>query len=114
LPALAADILLKSGERDGARRMWREILGTSSAPVLRANAEERLLRLDALDMADGVGRLVEEFARRHGHFPARLEDLVAEGLLRQPPLDATGTPFAYDPSSGKVTLSRDSPLYRPD
>jgi len=114
LRTLAADILLKGGERAGARRMWKEILDTSEAPILKVNAEERLRRLDALDLADEVARSAEEYKKRYGHLPASLEELGRAGLLRRPPVDSTGTPFAYDPATGQVTLSRGSPLWRPD
>jgi hypothetical protein len=111
---MAADILARGGSRDVARRMWRQMYEQSEAPIVRQNAEQRLLILDALDGADAVAARVEEYARRSGRRPASLEEVRRAGLLRGPPVDPSGTPYAYDAATGRVSLSKGSPLWRPD
>lgn len=114
LKSLAGDLLLKGGERQVARQVWRRLLDQSEEGVLRENARARLQILDALDTADAVAQQVREFERRHGRRPTSLNELQAAGLLPGPPVDPTGVPFEYDPSMGKVRVSTQSSLWRPE
>jgi hypothetical protein len=113
LAAMAADIEAEGGDRLKARRMWERMYAQSEEGVLRANAQARLEILDALDLADAIAGRVEEFTRREGRSPARLEELVSRGLWRGPLVDPSGTAFDYDASSGEVQISRASSLWRP-
>ena len=57
---------------------------------------------------------VVEHQRRFGRLPATLDELVARGLTREPTVDQAGFPFDYDPTTGRVTVARQSPLWRPN
>jgi hypothetical protein len=112
LQNLAADLVARGGDRATAKRMWRQIHDQSDG-VIRGNAAVHIAVLDALDQAERLGRLVEEFTRRTGRRPHTLEELGAAGLLRGRAVDSSGTPFAYDPETGHVHVSPRSSLYRP-
>jgi hypothetical protein len=113
LKNLAADVLARGGDRETARRMWRQIYEQSDG-VVKGNAAVHLQVLEALDQADRLTLLVEEFARRTGRRPRSLDELQASGLLRGQVVDSSGTPFAYDVETGRVRVSPRSKLYRPD
>jgi hypothetical protein len=113
LKNLAADILARGGDRATARRMWRQIHAQSEG-VVRANAEVNLQVLDALDQAERLTALVEQWRAHAGRRPRSLDELRAAGLLRGPALDPSGRPYAYDPDTGRVTVSPESTLYRPE
>jgi hypothetical protein len=68
--------------------------------------------LDSMDVADRLTALVAEAERRTGRRPVRLEEL--RGAWRGPLIDAEGVPFGYDRGSGRVFISRESPLWRPE
>ena len=110
---MAADMLARGGDRATARRMWQQIYAQSEG-VVRGNALVNLQVLDALDQADRLGAVVEQFAARAGRRPASLDELRAAGLVRGPLVDPSGKPYAYDPATGRVTVSPESTLYRPD
>mgnify|MGYP001104077041 CR=1 FL=1 len=57
---------------------------------------------------------VAEYERRQGRRPGRLDELVAQGLWRGPLQDAAGYAFGYDPSTGRVFITDQSPMWRPD
>jgi hypothetical protein len=114
LRTLAADLLAKGGDRAASRRMWTQMREQSEAGIIRANAELRLQILDSLDAADRLAGRVAEFERRRGRRPARLAELRAAGLWSGPLVDVAGTPFGYDEESGRVFISRESPMWRPD
>jgi hypothetical protein len=113
LKNLAADVLARGGDRETAKKMWRQIHDQSDGAV-RANALVNLQILGALDQADALTRSVEEFSRRTGRRPQSLDELHAHGLWRGPARDSTGTPFVYDVGTGRVRVSPRSTLYRPD
>jgi hypothetical protein len=114
LRSLAASLLVKGGERQAARQIWRAMYEHAEEGPIRENARQHLARLDALDAADLVARRVEEYARQFGVRPEALEDLRRAGFIRGPAVDPSGTPFDYDRTSGRVRLSRKSMLWRPE
>lgn len=112
MKTLAADILGKGNARDTARAIWQDLARTSHGPM-RENALVHLQVLDAEDAADAAAAAAREFERRNGRRPESLDEVRAQGLVRST-LDPAGTPLAYDRSSGAVTVSRQSPLWRPE
>jgi len=111
--SLAASILVKGGERQAARQIWRAMYSSSEEGALKDNARRHLLYLDALDVADQVQLRVQEFTRRFGRHPERLDELRTTGLLSGPATDPSGTAFDYDRATGKVGISRYSQAWRP-
>jgi hypothetical protein len=113
LRTLGADLLLKGGERRAARTMWQQMYEQAEEGVIKQNARFRLLSLDSEDAADRLTAAVEEYARRFGRRPARLEELPQAGLWKGPLKDAGDVPFSYDVGTGRVTVSQSSPMWRP-
>jgi len=114
LRSMAANVLMKGGERALARRMWQEMLEQAEEGILRTNARVQLEVFDARDQADLLTSLVREHEKRKGQRPASLEELIRSGLLRGSAVDAAGVPFEYDQASGVVRVSNMSPLWRPE
>jgi hypothetical protein len=112
LKNLAAEILGKGGERAIARRMWREMFEQSEAGAMRENARIHIEVLDAADAADELNRVVAQFVLRTSRPPRSLDELATAGLARGPFVDPAGTPFDYDLPTGRVSVSRTSPLFR--
>jgi hypothetical protein len=113
LRTLAADVLIKGGDRDAARRMWRRMYEQAEEGIIRENARVRLLALDSADLADGLTEAVESYSRRFGRRPARLEELKEAGIWTGPLVDAGEMPFSYDVETGRVSVSESSPMWRP-
>jgi len=114
LRMLAADLLAKGGERANSRRMWQQMYDQAEPGIIKENAALRLRILDSRDLADRLTELVAELARRTGRRPARLAELRSAGLWRGPLVDASGTPFGYDPREGRAFIEPASPMWRPD
>jgi hypothetical protein len=110
LATLAAQVLMKGGERETSRQLWRQIYEQSEGPM-KGNAAVHLSQLDAFDALDRVNAAIAELERRQGSRPGSLAELRRagfEGAL----VDPAGVPFAYDPSRGSAKLSSSSPLWR--
>jgi hypothetical protein len=114
LKTLAAQILAQGGDRAAARRMWQQMYDQGEGDFIKANARERLRTFDALDQADRLSAAVREFERRLDRRPRDLGELRARGLAPVAIVDFYGVPFQYDPSTGQVTISSRSPLWRPE
>jgi len=112
LENMAADFLVKGGERETARRIWMRMYEQSEEGPIKANARSQLQRLDALEGADILTRQVRVFVAKTGRLPGSLAELGRAGLLPFPPNDPTGIPFEYRADTGKVEIARGSQLWR--
>jgi hypothetical protein len=114
LRTLAADMLGRGGDRETSRKLWMQMYQEEEEGAIRHNALTNLQILDSLDQRDQLQALVGDVELRTGRRPRSLDELVSLGLLRQPPRDPSGEPFGYDAETGLVSVSRRSPLWRPD
>ncbi|WP_242339434.1 MULTISPECIES: tetratricopeptide repeat protein [unclassified Anaeromyxobacter] len=95
ISALALALNVKSGAPEHAVRFIEEMLASATDEGLRAGLEEqyRSARLQhgfaILDAA------VERFRAARGHDPARLEDLLAAGLLERVPEEPFGGAYVW-------------------
>jgi tetratricopeptide (TPR) repeat protein len=112
LRSLAAQVLVKGGERQSAKMLWQQIYEQSEPGQLKSNAALHLAQLQSLDAVDALNAAAVEFARRAGRPPASLEELRRSGLTGAPTVDAVGTAFEYNASTGKTSLSPKSSLWR--
>lgn len=110
LRPLAAVTLAEGGHREASRTLWQQ-LAQSDEDWLRDSARLRLTQLDAMDVIDALHLRVDIYRRQHPGAPVTWERLVAAGLLRGIPLDSSGTPFSLDPSTGYITVARESSLF---
>jgi hypothetical protein len=112
LKALAAQTLSKGGKRRTSEMLWEQIRDQSEPGQLKDNANVHLAQLRSLDAVDALNAAAAEFARRAGRPPSSLEELRRSGFSSAPAVDAAGTPFEYNATTGKVSLSPRSPLWR--
>ena len=54
----------------------------------------------------GVEQAIEAYRAEHGNYPSSLETLVREGYIAEIPKQADGTPYGYDPATGRLTTGR--------
>jgi hypothetical protein len=114
LKNLAAEILGKGGEREIARRMWREMFEQSEGAI-KENARAHLKILEAADTADRLSAVAGVFRQRNGRWPRSLGELADAGLVpRAALLDPIGIPYEYDAVTGTVRVSITSALRRDD
>lgn len=110
---LAAAVYARAGRREIARRIWQDRLEHGESEQVRENARYQLLCLQAEEELERLHALVRAFQRARGRWPASWPEMIAEGLLRQPPRDPMGHLYELDPQTGAVRLSPQSPLILP-
>lgn len=107
---MAVRIAERGGSRETSHFLWTQIYESTTDPEVRRKALDHVRTLKAEEDAEQLEKLVAEFNRRSGHFPASLRDLVAAGMLPGVPVDPAGYPYAVGPS-GKVLLDPSSPIH---
>ncbi len=90
--------------------LWSEIYESADNEWIRRDALRRLQQLRALDEIDQLTALVAAFEQRASRRPTSWQELIRAADLSAMPLDPAGLLYALDPSSGKVSLGRGSPL----
>lgn len=110
LAPLAAVTLAEGGNRESSRKLWTELRDRAEFDWIKQSASLRLQQLDAMDAIDELNRNVQEFIERYGRPPATWRELAAARRWGRLPVDPTGTPYALDPATGRVTLAEKSTL----
>jgi hypothetical protein len=110
LKPVVAGMLARGGDRATARAMWQE-MQRSEADIFADVARLRLRQLDALDQIDLLHSLIAQVTLSTGVRPESWRDLIVAGRLRGVPVDPSGTPFAMDPATAKVSVANNSALY---
>lgn len=106
LAPVAAAMLTQGADRASARQLWQQLAGAQE-DWLRRRAELALAQLTAMDFIDEL----ESRATKLPGPPYTWGAMVRAGLLPGLPGDPSGTPFEIDPATGRVTVSRQSPLF---
>ena len=109
LEPVAATMLIEGGDRASARFLLNEIIKSEEAWIRRM-AARALKQVDALDGIEILQRIVNANPPAAGQ-PYSWEDLVRRGRLRGIPVDPGNTPFAIDPATGAISVSRESELF---
>lgn len=110
LRTLAAAMTSKApGERGFARVLWQQIHDEAEAAPIRRNARFHIDYLDSSDRRDELQSRVDRFHATQARWPRFLGELAVDPKLLA---DVARFPFEYDANSGRVTISRRSPLWR--
>jgi hypothetical protein len=113
LRSFAADLLAKGGDLRASRRMWQQMHDQAEEGILKRNAAVQLAIIDSRMTAERLTALVAAVEERTGRRPERLEELRTLGIWSGPLEDQAGVPFRYDVSTGRVSVARESSLWRP-
>jgi hypothetical protein len=89
--------------------LWNEIYNSATNDDVRNNARTHLQLLKAQADCDALDGLIAEYAKRSGHAPTDLRDLVKAGILPQVPVDPLRHPYVLN-SYGKTDMNPESPL----
>jgi len=110
LRSLAATMLVRGGDRETSRLLWRQLSETAVNNEARRAANLKLAQLDALEQIEQLQRAVDGVGARLQTTVTSWRTLIAAGVLRGIPGDPTGVPYEILPS-GQVELSQQSTLY---
>lgn len=111
LVALAASYQRTSGDLDAAEAMFKR-LSEDPEEYLRTSGKRGLQQVALLRMTRSVEAMVKEWTRTKGAPPVDLS-VLATAFPGLPIADPSGTPFEYDPQSGRVRIARASSLWSP-
>lgn len=111
MKSLAAQVLTNGGELEAALSMWTVIYKQSEPGLLRDNAESQIKVAQHKILVREMQKAVRAYQARTGDFTSNLDQLKAKGVIAAS-RDEAGIPFDFEPATGTVTVSRDSPFWR--
>lgn len=105
LPRLAARMTVESGDPTAALefldRFSRTVTDERVREALALRMKEVLQEKDLLFLEEGIHR----YRTKYGHGPAKLEDLMLHGVIRQLPVDPLGGQYQIHFLTGAVSSS---------
>jgi tetratricopeptide (TPR) repeat protein len=109
MKVMAAKVAAEGESFSTSMFLWKDIYDSTPDPSVKENAVLHMQLLRAKEDCRQIDLLADEYAKRFGHRPARMSELVQAGLLRGIPGDPKGYAYVFGPD-GKVELNLDSPL----
>jgi len=109
MKVMAAKIAAEGESFSTSMFLWKDIYESTSDPMIKENALQRLKLLKAQEDCRQLDALADEYTKRNGRRPARMSDLVLAGLLPRLPKDPEGFVYVFG-EEGKAEVNLDSPL----
>ena len=103
MPILAARMAQHAGEFDTARMLWFTTYQSTKDDMIRQNAVDHLLALQADEDVTRLEQVVEKYRAQTGHLPSRLSDLDRAGFIHGAPIDPKSHPYKLT-SDGRVEV----------
>jgi len=109
MKVMAAKVAAEGESLEVSLALWTDIYQSSLDPTVKQNALLHLQLLKAREDCRQIDLLADEYAKRFGRRPTRINELVQAGLLRGIPGDPLGYAYVLG-ENGKAELNLDSPL----
>ncbi len=115
LPALATRLYAQSGDIEAGLALARSIYETAEDPETREAFDRRIKELLLERILRQIDSAVASYAKREGHLPVRVEELVKGGDLPALPSDPLGGDLTItaDGHSQSTALARRLTIYAP-
>lgn len=104
LKVLAAQMAQHGGELQTAQMLWSAVLATTHDKNIRENAIWHLRAIKVAQDVTALGKLVEIYRERYGHFPHSFREMETAGLLRSTPVDPVDNEYQLD-AQGNVFIA---------
>lgn len=109
MKVLAADLYARGGSRATSQFLWSEIYRTAETELIRKNAAEHLLALQADAEIQDLENLLAQFATVQGKRADSWRVVIEAGILGSVPEDPAGFPYTVK-EGGEVVMSFESPI----
>ena len=101
LKVLAAKMAQRGGEIETSRMLWTMTYDSSDDKLIRDNAANHLLALQAEQDLDGLGKIIGLYRQKTGHNPQSWREMYAANMLPGVPVDPVGFPYVLA-SDGEI------------
>jgi len=97
-----AHLVYMKNDLEFAWNLWADIYKNSKIRVERDAAFNHLYQIKyEVDRKFLEGK-IQQYKKRYGRYPQELEDLKRVGLAKEVPTDFRGSPYIYNPVTGKL------------
>ncbi len=97
LKVLAAKMAQKGGEIETSRMLWTMTFDSSDDKMIKDNAANHLLALQAEQDLDGLTKIIDLYRQKTGHNPQSWREIYAANMLLGVPVDPVGFPYVLAP-----------------
>src|SRR6267142_1776110 len=97
LKVMAAKMAQRGGEIETSRMLWTMTLDSTDDKMIKDNAANHLLALQAEQDLDGLGKIIDLYRQKAGHNPQSWREMYAANLLPGVPVDPLGFPYVLAP-----------------
>ncbi|MCX6808258.1 MAG: hypothetical protein NTW50_01140 [Candidatus Berkelbacteria bacterium] len=98
---VAANYGARPDLRSQTKDIWQGIYDTTSDEVVKEMAAKYLNHFDLLDALENLSKLYKE---KNGHYPTDVNQLVAEKILPNAPIDPFGFQFKFNQENGRAEI----------
>jgi hypothetical protein len=109
MKVMAARIAAEGESFETSAFLWQDIYDSTSDPAIKKNAKLHLQLLKVREDCRQLDALADEYAKRYGKRPTRMNELVWAAMLPGIPGDPLGFAYIFS-EEGKAELNLDSPL----
>lgn len=109
---MVASLLFRSGDQLQAYHVWKDIYDTAKKPSIKQVAYHHMHDLKILVDLDALQSAIAGFAKKYHKNPLNLDQLVAEGLVDNIPVDPEGNQYDYNAGTGIVSSKAPVTLYK--
>jgi hypothetical protein len=109
MKVMAAKIAAEGESFATSAFLWKDIYDSTADPSVKKNALLHLQLLKVKEDCKQLDALADEYVRRYGKRPARMNEMVQAGLLQGIPGDPLGFAYVFG-EDGKAELNLASPL----
>ncbi len=106
---MAAKIAAEGESYETSFFLWNDVYTATRDPKIKENAKAHLQLLKAHEDCRQLDLLADQYAKRFGHRPKRISELVQAGMISAMPVDPLGYTYVFD-DNGKAALNLNSPL----
>src|SRR5260370_17114505 len=96
MKVMAASIAAEGESFATSAFLWQDIYNSTTDPTIKKNAELHLQLLRVREDCKQLDALADEYAKRYGKRPTRINELVWAGLLPGIPGDPLAFPYIFN------------------
>ncbi len=100
------------GDKKNAYELWKEVYDTSAKAHIKQIAYQHMHDIKVMVDIEDLKKAIRQYQNQNGKLPQSIEQLHASGVITEIPVNPEGSPYDYDPQTGKVEYSQELKIFK--